>query len=208
MANTIDTSTIEGFSEMTPEQQVAALTSYEIPEAVDLSGYVKKSVFDAKASEAANLAKQVKAKSDEVKAKMTEEEQRREELREAAEAEKREKEELLARIAELERNNRLNEYRAELAKLQFDEKLIPETAVALADNDVSKIFANLKKFLDTYKKNLEAEFVRNTPQPGGSGISGKNDEDAPDLQLVRLFAKEREATRPGTGKSFLEKWHK
>lgn len=37
----------------------------QIPDPVDLSGYVKKDVFDAKATEAASLAKQLKTKTTE-----------------------------------------------------------------------------------------------------------------------------------------------
>lgn len=62
---TIDTSTIEGFDGMTADEKVAALLGVQIPDAVDLSGYVKKDVFDSKASEAATLAKQLKAKTTE-----------------------------------------------------------------------------------------------------------------------------------------------
>lgn len=66
----IDTTTIEGYAEMTAEQKLAALEALEIPEAVDLSGYVKKSVFDAKASEAATKSRELKALKD---ASLTEE---------------------------------------------------------------------------------------------------------------------------------------
>lgn len=59
---TIDTSTIEGFDSMTSDEKVTALLGLQIPDAVDLSGYVAKSVFDTKATEAANLSKQLKAK--------------------------------------------------------------------------------------------------------------------------------------------------
>lgn len=62
---TIDTSTIEGFDGMTADEKVTALLGIQIPDAVDLSGYVAKSVFDTKATEAANLAKQLKAKTTE-----------------------------------------------------------------------------------------------------------------------------------------------
>lgn len=66
----IDTTTIEGYADMTAEQKLAALEALEIPEAVDLSGYVKKSVFDAKASEAATKSRELKALKD---ASLTEE---------------------------------------------------------------------------------------------------------------------------------------
>lgn len=62
MAN-IDTSTIEGFDNMTADEKVTALLGLQIPDPVDLSGYVKKDVFDTKASEAATLAKQLKTKT-------------------------------------------------------------------------------------------------------------------------------------------------
>lgn len=64
MAN-IDTSTIEGFDGMTADEKVTALVGLQIPDPVDLSGYVKKDVFDAKATEAASLAKQLKTKTTE-----------------------------------------------------------------------------------------------------------------------------------------------
>ena len=62
---TIDTSTIEGFDGMTADEKVTALLGLQIPDAVDLSSYVAKSVFDTKATEAANLSKQLKAKTTE-----------------------------------------------------------------------------------------------------------------------------------------------
>lgn len=64
MAN-IDTSMIEGFDGMTADEKVTALLGLQIPDPIDLSGYVKKDVFDAKATEAATLAKQLKSKTTE-----------------------------------------------------------------------------------------------------------------------------------------------
>lgn len=45
---TIDTSKIDGFDAMTPEQKVDALMKAEIPDPVDMTGYVSKSDSDAK----------------------------------------------------------------------------------------------------------------------------------------------------------------
>lgn len=64
MAN-LDTSSIEGFDSMTADEKVTALLGMQLPEAADLSGYVRKDVFDAKATEAASLAKQLKIKTTE-----------------------------------------------------------------------------------------------------------------------------------------------
>lgn len=60
----IDTSKIEGYAGMTPDQKVAALEGLTIPDEVDLSQYVSKSTFDKKASEAAESSRQLKALKD------------------------------------------------------------------------------------------------------------------------------------------------
>ena len=68
----IDPSTIQGFDSMTTDQKLAAVLGIDIPEP-DMTGWVKKDVFDAKATEAANLAKQLRAKmTDEEAAKEVE----------------------------------------------------------------------------------------------------------------------------------------
>ncbi len=59
----IDTSTIEGFDSMTAEEKVTALLGVQIPETVDLTGYVKKDVFDTKAREASTLSKRLREKT-------------------------------------------------------------------------------------------------------------------------------------------------
>ena len=48
----IDVTKIEGYSEMSAEEKLAALESYTIPDP-DYTGYVKKDAFDKAASEAA-----------------------------------------------------------------------------------------------------------------------------------------------------------
>lgn len=64
MAN-IDTSTIEGFDSMTADEKVTALLGLQIPETVDMSGFVKKDIFDSKATEAASLTRQLRTKTTE-----------------------------------------------------------------------------------------------------------------------------------------------
>ena len=69
MAN-IDTSKIEGYEEMTPEDKVKALESFNLPDP-DYSGYIKKDTFDKTASELAQVKKDLKARmsEDELKEK-------------------------------------------------------------------------------------------------------------------------------------------
>lgn len=185
----IDVTQIAGFEEMTAEQKLDALMKLEVPEKVDLSGYVKKSVFDAKAAEASDLSKKLKGK-------MTEDEQKQAEIAEAAEAAAKEKEALLARVAELEKNNTLREYTLGFSNLGFDEKLAAETANLFEEKDSVKFFANMKKFLENYEKAIEKKLMDKTPNPGGNaGNSG--DEDPAIKKAKALFG-----NNAGTGKTY------
>ncbi len=164
----IDVTQIEGFDSMTAEQKLEALMGLDIPEKVDTSKMVSKELFDRKASELAEANKKLKSK-------MTEDEQKAAEIAEAAEAAAREKEALLARVAELEKNNTLREYTIGFSNLGFDEKLAAETASIFEEKDSVKFFANMKKFLADYEKTIEKRLMDKTPNPGGG--SGKTDTD-------------------------------
>lgn len=210
MAN-INTESIENFESMTAEEKVAALMAFEIPEEVDMSKFVSKETFDKKATEAASLSKQLKEKETALKSKateqMTEDEKWQEKMREMQEASDRQANELKEQLAAFQRKDTLRDYQTNLTLLGFDEKLAPETAEALADNDIEKVFANLKKFLEAYRKKVVDEELRKTPQP--SGGMKKDGDDGPDMELVKKFAEERSGMRSGVQeKSFLEKWHK
>ena len=185
----IDVSTIEGFDTMTAEQKLEALMELEVPDKVDTSKMVSKELFDRKASELAEANKKLKSK-------MTEDEQKQAEIAEAAEAAAKEKEALLARVAELEKNNTLREYTLGFSNLGFDEKLAAETANLFEEKDSVKFFANMKKFLENYEKAIEKKLMDKTPGPGGNaGNSG--DEDPAVKTAKALFG-----NSVGTGKAY------
>lgn len=185
----IDVSTIEGFDTMTAEQKLEALMELEVPDKVDTSKMVSKELFDRKASELAEANKKLKSK-------MTEDEQKQAEIAEAAEAAAKEKEALLARVAELEKNNTLREYTLGFSNLGFDEKLAAETANLFEEKDSVKFFANMKKFLENYEKAIEKKLMDKTPNPGGNaGNSG--DEDPAVKKAKALFG-----NNVGTGKAY------
>lgn len=185
----IDVSTIEGFDTMTAEQKLEALMELEVPDKVDTSKMVSKELFDRKASELAEANKKLKSK-------MTEDEQKQAEIAEAAEAAAKEKEALLARVAELEKNNTLREYTLGFSNLGFDEKLAAETANLFEEKDSVKFFANMKKFLENYEKAIEKKLMDKTPGPGGNaGNSGGED---PAIKKAKaLFG-----NNAGTGKTY------
>lgn len=174
---TIDVSTIEGFETMTADQKVEALLGLDVPEKIDLSGYVKKDLFDRTSSELAEAKKQIKAK-------MTDDEA----ARAQADADRKELEE---RYAELLRKSTIAEHTARyIAMPGYDEKLARETAEALFDGDTEKVFANQQKANAAYEKTLRSHLLKDTPTPGGRGGAGGKDE-TDNVARAREMGKQR-----------------
>ena len=169
MAN-ISTESIEGFEGMTPEEKVEALLKLDIPEEVDLSGYVKKSVFDAKAAEASDLSKKLKGK-------LSEDEQRKAAEEEAKQQEAQKFKELEDKYNELMKSSTLKEHALSLTGLGFDEKLASDTAAAIVDGDAEKLFKNMMTFLDGFRKSVEKELMDKNPGVKGNGGGSSKEED-------------------------------
>lgn len=184
----IDTSGIEGFAEMTAEQKLEAVLELEVPDRVDLSGYVPKAQADRAAAEAAECKKQLAAK-------MTDDEA-------AAAAKAQELSDMQAKIAELEQTNqKLTQAQTEaaykakyLALPGFDENLAEETAKAMAAGDMDKVFANQQKANAAYEKQIKADLLKNTPGPHG-GQSGENSAESSAVQLARQLGKNKASLR-------------
>lgn len=159
----IDTSVIEGYAEMTPEQKLAALEALEIADP-DYSGYVKKDVFDKTASDLAKLKKDNLAK-------MTEDERLRQERDEELET-------LRNRNKELERAATISSYKARYLAMGYDDALAGETAQAWADGDHDKVIANTQAFIQAHDKVVKASMLGSmeTPPPGnGTQVRTKED---------------------------------
>ncbi|MBQ3613610.1 MAG: hypothetical protein II989_05925 [Bacteroidales bacterium] len=152
----IDVTQIEGYAEMSAEDKLKALEGFDIPDP-DYSGYVKKDVFDKTASELAGVKKQLKDK-------MTDDEA-------AKQKEQEEREELQSKYDKLLRESEISKHKAKLLGLGYDEKLADETAEAMADGDMEKVFANQKKHLDSVEKRVRADALKDTPKPTPDGDS-------------------------------------
>ena len=156
MAN-IDTSKIEGYEEMTPEDKVKALESFNLPDP-DYSGYIKKDTFDKTASELAQVKKDLKAR-------MTEEE-----VKAQAAAEELEKYKTEAEALRKEKNIANN--KAQFISAGFDEALAQETAEALENGDFATVFKNQKTVIENVKKVAKGEAMAQTPTPAGKADEG------------------------------------
>ena len=151
----ISTEKIEGYKDMTLEQKLAALENLEVDEP-DYSGYVAKGVFDKTASELADTKKQLRERmsAEEVKAK--------------EDAEKYE--EIVKERDALLREKTIATHKAKYLSLGYDEKLANETAEAMANGEIDKVFANQKKHLEAVEKKIRADVLKETPKPeGGNG---------------------------------------
>lgn len=194
---TIDTSTIEGFDDLTPEQKLEAVLKLEIPEKVDMTQFVPKATADKYSSEVAEQKRKNAELQKQLQGKMTDDE--------AAEAERQAKEaERDAIIKALQADNeKLKQERTEsiykakyLSMPGFDEKLAEETAKAMAAGQMDKVFENQQKANEAYKKQVQAELVKGDPKPGGVGGGDGGEPD--NVKWARERAKQRnEAMKVG-----------
>lgn len=172
-----DTSSIAGFDGMTTEQKLDALLGAEIPDAVDLSKYISKEVFDKKASEAAALSKQLKDKlSEDEKNKL-----------EADESNKK----ILEELENLRKDKAVSEYTAKYLALGYDEALAKETAEAMQAGNMEKVFANGEKHKKALEEKIKKELIDKTPKPDGNGGGGHDDDDDFAVRKAKEIAKSR-----------------
>ena len=160
----IDTKKIEGYEAMTAEEKVQALESH------DFDGYVEKKVFDDAAREASEYKKKWKAT-------LTEKEQL-----EIEEAEKRK--EMEDRLKQLEDEKQMASYTAKYVGLGYDNDLASETARALLDGDMDKVFSNQQKFAETKEAELKKQMLESTPTPPPGGDKKMTKEEFMKMSLA------------------------
>ena len=149
----IDTSKIENYADMTAEEKLAALESFEIemPEPKDNSDEVTKlkSALSKANSDAAEWKRQFREKQTE---------------QERAEAERKEHEaEVEAELKSLRRDKTVSGYIAQCLSLGYDKDLAVEAAEAMADNDAAKIIDCQSRFIDAKTKEIEANALNKQP---------------------------------------------
>ncbi len=153
-----DWSRVEGYREdMTPEEKIELLSSYEEP-AAKKDGTDWKAQFDKASSELSAMKKQFKAK-------MTEDERK-----EAERAEQEKK--VLDELAELKRERTVNLYTQSFMQNKYDAETAAAMAKAIADGDMDSMFKALKKGNDSMEKAIKADLLRDTPKPS-SGEADK-----------------------------------
>ena len=145
--------------DMTLEEINQALESVELP--IDNTAEVErlKNALSKSNSEAADYKRQLKEKmsADEIKAK------------EDADAQA----ELQANYDALLKKVSVSENKAKLLALGYEDALADETALAMVNGELDKVFANQKKHLDSVEKKIKSELLKGTPKPDGGGSSNQ-----------------------------------
>jgi hypothetical protein len=150
----IDTKQIPNFDTL-PDEAKNAILAMEFADAPDMSQFVAKSVFDKKASEAADLGKKLRER-------MTEEEAKAAKAAEEHAA-------LLARVEQLEHEKAVGNYTNAYLSMGYDEKLAKSSAEAMAKGDMDTVFKNQKIHADNREKALRTELLKGTPPPAAGG---------------------------------------
>ena len=156
----IDTSRIEGYAEMTVEQKLAAMEAFEYDDNAGTVAQLTKDLATARTS-----AEDWKKKHDD---RLTDEEKNRNAAEEAQKA-------LQEELNTLRREKTVAGYKAKLLAQGYEEKLADDTAAALADGNMEKVFANQQKFNLSREEKWNAEHLGGTPRPpagtGGEGMT-------------------------------------
>lgn len=169
----IDTSTIQGYAEMTPEQKVAALEALETPDAPDMTKFVAKSDYDKLKTASDNNASEAKSWKDKYNSKLTEDEQAKLAAEEAQKATN-------ARLAELERRDKISTTKDQYVASGWDVTLAQETAEAFVDQKMDVVQANINKHIENLRAADKDKAMKKTPAPpaGGNPNPGSIDYDA------------------------------
>ena len=173
----IDTSTIEGFDAMSAEDQVKALLGLEIPEKVDLSGYVKKELLDKTAAELAAAKRSLKEK-------MTAEEAAKAQSDEAMN-------ELQDKYNELLKKTSIAENTAKYLEVGYSPELAKSTAEAIFNGDMDAVLENQKKYNAECEKRFKENIERGLHPNGGSNT----EKDSPEIALAKKFGKQKADAR-------------
>ena len=142
--------------DMSGEEIIKALEGIEMP--TDNSAEIDRlrAALSKSNSEAADYKKQLREKMSAEQIKAQEDAEKIEELI-------RERDALL-------REKTVASHKAKYLALGYDENLANDTAEALANGELDKVFANQKKHTESVEKRIRADVLKETPTPeGGTG---------------------------------------
>ena len=154
---------------MTDAEKLELLSGFDIPEATDLTKFVKKDQFDKLSSDYAALKK-------EQREKMTEAE--KEQADRAAEMEQ-----MRVQLEGFKRDKTLSDNKAKLLAQGFSAELAAKAAEALTDGNNDALFEAMAQHRAETEKAFQAQGLRSTPTPPAGGTP--ETKEAQDEALLR-----------------------
>lgn len=124
-----------------------------------------------------------------LKEKQTDDENKRQEEKEAFDK-------LVKENTELKRSMEIANKKTKLVGMGYEEVMAEETAIAMIDGDMEKVLLNQGKYLEAQKKVIETELLKGTPKPKG------NETDNTDKNFDKLIEEAR-----NDGNSALEAYY-
>ena len=155
----IDTSTIQGYAEMTPEQKVAALEAIETP---DMANFVAKSDYERLKTASDNNASEAKSWKEKYNSTLSEAERAKQAAEEAQKATN-------DRLAELERKDKIATAKDKYISSGFKADLALATAEAFVDGKMDVVLENITKHAANIKADAEDKAMKGTPAPPAGG---------------------------------------
>lgn len=166
----IDVTLINGYADMTAEEKLAALEAFEYEDNTSELEKIKSSLSKANS--------EAKSWKDKYNAKLSDEERKEQESGQ-------ELENLRNQVMELQKEKTISGYKAKYLADGYSEQLAEESAKALADGDMEKVFANQKAFLESHDREMKEQLLKKTPgMPGGNG--GKSESE--DILIAKKLA--------------------
>lgn len=168
----IDTSRIDGYAEMTTDEKLAALESYEIePSGPEIQKW--KDAVSRANSEAAEYKKQLRAKQTDDEAKAAED----------AKA----KEEMMQELETLRKDKAISGYRAKFLELGYDAQSASDAAEALQGGEFDKVFAAQAAFVEAVKKSAVAGALDKQPGLTSGDPVGKETQEQAEVNKLRGY---------------------
>ena len=175
---------IEGYESMSAEEKLKALEGLEVE---DKDTKLKEALNKATA-EASEFKKKLKAKEEELNAKLTDDEKKERE-RQEKEAERE------ALLETLMKEKIVAEHKANFLKVGYDEDTATKSATALADGDFNSVFDNLGKFISERDKQAKVKGMDGAKRPLGGSTPEITKEQFDKMSLTernKLYAENKE----------------
>ena len=194
----IDTSTIEGYADMTAEEKVAALeavkyndVSDDLAAVTDKIGRYKKATTKAN-HEVAVFKKQLRAlQNGETKPEDVNLDDDEPTPASTENNDNSEIAELKAQLAALQKKNNISEYKAQFTAQGYSSELAEKAATALVDGDMATVFKTQQDFLTEHDKALKADSLRTTPTPQTGGKGPGAPEEMTKAKFLKLSTAEQ-----------------